>query len=147
MIPDGDAFAWYCIDSLVRALHSVSGNPEHQLSLTLALVATVSAVNLPVLPVVLETILKEIEGQESQSAEGDAGEQKVGRQEAVNALFEEISERVGDEGKEFAMRWWDENKARLQRAIGGVGSVEGDVLTSVERGNGKGKEPEVISRL
>ena len=62
-------------------------------------------------------------------------------------MFEEISERVGDEGKEFAMRWWDENKGRLQRAIGGVGSVEGGVLTLVERGNVKGKEPEVISRL
>lgn len=147
MVPDGDAFAWYCIDSLVRALHSVLGNSEHQLSLTLALVATTSAVNLPVLPMVLETILKEIEGKESQSADEPGEKQKVGRQEAVNALFEEISERAGDEGKEFAMRWWDANKGRFERAIGGDNSVEGDVLTSVERGNEKGKEPEIISRL
>ena len=59
---------------------------------------------------------------------------------------EEISERVGDEGKEFAMRWWDENKERLRRAVGGSNDV-GDVVEPMEVVRGKGKEKEIVSRL
>ncbi|KAI0086488.1 hypothetical protein BDY19DRAFT_960151, partial [Irpex rosettiformis] len=138
MIPDGDTFAWFCVDSLIRALHTVPTDPEHQSSLLLALIASTSAVNLPVLPMVLDAILQEIKNREGA---------KDAKQEAVGALFEEISERVGDEGKEFAMKWWDENKLRLGRAVGGDGSVGDDAIASGKESSGKGKERETVSRL
>lgn len=56
----------------------------------------------------------------------------------MQALFKEISENVGDQEKEFAVRWWYEHRDQM----GGVEEVE-----KRREGKGKGKEREVVSRL
>lgn len=69
----------------------------------------------------------------------------MGRRRAlVEALFEEIATRVGDEEKEFAVGWWYENRVRL------FGQEQADVaVEAVDEGNlkGKGKARELTARL
>ena len=58
----------------------------------------------------------------------------------MQALFKEISENVGDQENEWAMRWWYENRELM-------GRVEVSVDGGQEVGKGKGKEKEVLARL
>lgn len=62
----------------------------------LALIATVPSVSLVLLPQLLETIRSEILQKAVPERKG----------ELVDALFKEILENVGDQEKEYAMRWW-----------------------------------------
>ncbi|THH05099.1 hypothetical protein EW146_g9993, partial [Bondarzewia mesenterica] len=74
------------------------------------------------------------------STESAAGEEC--RQELVDALFKEILERVGDREKEFAMRWWEENRAILELRPGVNGEKD-------RKGKGKdnGAEEAAVARL
>lgn len=134
---DGDAFAWFCIDKFLRAALSAADDQEHQQSVRLAVVASVSAVSLAVLPRLLDTVLDEM------ITPLASADRRQYAEELVDALFEEISERVGDMEKEFAMRWWDEHKGRLRRAVDTVI----DVVEDAQEGKGKGRAVEMVSRL
>ena len=137
----GDAFAWYCVDRLLRAVQSPPGGDtqrnadiavtsEDQLHrLRLALVSTVPSVSLVLLPRLLESV----RGVVTAIARGE------GREELVRALFQEIATRVGDEEKEYATRWWYEHKGEL---LGGVGTTDEKVEVK-----GKGKARELVARL
>ncbi|KAI0345822.1 hypothetical protein BDW22DRAFT_1353428 [Trametopsis cervina] len=153
---DGDVFAWYCIDALLRASRSLDHSAdkeyrERRQSLRLATIATVSSVSLTVLERVLGAILEEIYDDTGVgSSPGDRELERSESEELVNALFEEISERVGDEGKEFAMRWWNQNKRRMKEAITGHNVSAGPDDVDVDSRllvKGKGKERETVSRL
>lgn len=149
----GDAFAWYCVEALLRAIHalpsptapvptSASASPtthtEHRQRLHRALVASVSAVSRTLLPRLLEAVRDVVEAEDDMN---------MGRRRALaEALFEEIAARVGDEEKEFAVRWWYENRVRL------LGQAEADVVGGAEeegegKGKGKGKARELTARL
>ena len=65
------------------------------------------------------------------TADGERRDGAERRRELAEALFLEIAQRVGDEAKETAMRWWFEEGKGL------VGEV----------GKGKGKEREISARL
>lgn len=141
---DGDAFAWFCVDELLRASQSAAVDAEQRQSMCHAIVASVSAVSLKLLPRMLDVVLLEV-------IEPLAKEpiQRKDAEELVGALFEEISDRVGDTEKEFAMRWWDENKGRLRAAVGDdqEHTSDEDNETSRTEGKGKGRAVETLSRL
>ncbi len=148
----GDAFAWFCVEALLQAIRSpqprssLSGSPPsspseasgssavplqsislgHLHRLHSTLIATVPSLSLRLLPKLLDEILGIIK----QTAENSH------RDELVQALFKEISENVGDQEKEFAVRWWYEHRDQMGR----IDQVEARI-------QGKGKEREIISRL
>ena len=118
---DGDTVAWFCIDELLRASRSHAADPDHQQAVHLAIIASASSVSLKVLPRMLDVVLGELIESERE------GQKDVS--ELVIALFEEIAQRVGDAEKECAMRWWDNKKSRLQKAVSstdGTGSRRKD---------------------
>jgi hypothetical protein len=111
---DGDTLASYCIESLLEAVH-LERKEEVRQKLFLAVIATTPASNLPLLGKLLEEIKSIIVGEtKSDNNDGRMQEQKA---ELVNALFAEISERVGDREKEFAIRWWFENREALNVSL------------------------------
>lgn len=138
---DGDTFAWFCFSELLRAAQSPE-NDEHRQSMHLALVASISAVSLAVLPRVLDTILNDVIVPASKESEGA----RRNTEELVNGLFEEISDRVGDAEKECAMRWWNAHKSRLWAAVRGENDQE---VESTSKGKGKERRNETmaVSRL
>ncbi|KAK7048188.1 hypothetical protein R3P38DRAFT_3256846 [Favolaschia claudopus] len=129
---DAYALAWYCIDALLAAIRDAAsqGDTERVHRLRLTLISSVPSLPLVLLPRVLEEVKTAI-----LSSEGDA---RAGR-ELVEAMYEEISERVGDQEKEVVLRWWYENR----RAFGNDLLVGGP---EVKEGSGEG-EVEVLSRL
>ena len=138
-VSEGDAYAWFCIDLLLSAVAAPSTQAEHRKKLVRALVSTVSAVSLRILPRLLgeiETLLGDVSGPLPESGEGEGSDQDEERQEIVKALFEEVLS-VGDEEKEFAIRWWGDWKARSRIKEGGI----------VGNYVGKGKGKEVVARL
>jgi hypothetical protein len=107
--PTDDTYtlAWYCIDALLDTIHELSSldverNPSavgdrlHHLHLTL--ISTVPSLPLKLLPRVLQEIRNIL------MAPGG----KV--KELADAMFVEISQRVGDREKEYVMRWWYDNR-------------------------------------
>ncbi|KAJ7695979.1 hypothetical protein B0H17DRAFT_412670 [Mycena rosella] len=118
---DTYALAWYCIDMLLGTIHELSllrdghGNGQdassindrlHSLQLTL--VSVVPALPLKLLPRVLEEARAILTAHGAQS---DSGETQT--KELVDAMFVEISERVGDREKEYVMRWWYDNRTEF----------------------------------
>lgn len=107
--------AWLCIEELLNAisrhsrLEETSAPPSERLHrLHLALVATVPAVSLPLLPRLLSEVKAIITS--LSPAEGRTGEM---RDELVQALFKVILQDIGDAEKEFVIDWWDENRGTL----------------------------------
>jgi hypothetical protein len=106
--------ALYCIDALLDTIHALSALDRdgeapapaddrlHRLHLTL--ISTVPTLPLKLLPRVLEEIRSTFKAYGS----ADSGSAKM--KDLVDAIFVEISERVGDREKEFVMRWWYENR-------------------------------------
>lgn len=158
-VSEGDAYAWFCIDLLLSAIRSSYASlneqgREHRKKLLLALVATVSAVSLRVLPRLLgelEALLQEVyprtlsspsssmEPTSPEDEESEDDEMAEEKAEIVKVLFEELL-RVGDEEKEYVIWWWGEQKGRLK----------GNRTSETEEvGEGKGKEraTEVVARL
>ncbi|KAJ7043901.1 hypothetical protein C8F04DRAFT_1070849 [Mycena alexandri] len=127
---DAYALAWYCVDALLDAIHALSGpdgavsanNDDRLHRLHLTLISVVPALPLKLLPRVLEeigTILTRGRGAQSGSGGGGGGEAK----ELVDAMFVEISERVGDREKELAMRWWYDNRLAFSYSEAGTGTT------------------------
>jgi len=88
-----------------------------------------------------------VRSSDATSASG-AGEER--RDELVRALFEEIMQRVGDMEKEFAMRWWEDNRAalegeRLRREDGEAGGKVDKEGKS--KGKGRAEGGPIASRL
>ncbi|KAI0917380.1 hypothetical protein AcW2_007517 [Taiwanofungus camphoratus] len=123
----GEAMAWYCIETLLNVIRQTSASSVQEPSsssphlhhLHLALIATVPSLSLSLLPQVL-TELKNIIRDCSSTALVNSGSNpefrsivQQRRADLVRALFKEISENVGNEEKEFAMRWWYDNREDL----------------------------------
>ena len=102
----GDAFAWYCLQTLIDLIRSISSQRPssdylHRLHLTL--IATLPSVSLVLLPRLLEVIHTIV-------LENATPERKG---ELVDTMFKEILENIGDQEKEFAMRWWYDHRDAL----------------------------------
>ncbi|KAJ7459669.1 hypothetical protein FB451DRAFT_1271116 [Mycena latifolia] len=105
------ALARYCIEALLNTIHELSllrdGGQDpsivndrlHRLHLTL--VSVVPTLPLKLLPQVLEEIRAILTTAPSHSGK---------RKELADAIFVEISERVGDREKEYVMHWWYDNR-------------------------------------
>ena len=104
---DRYALAWFCVDSLLRTIHSLShsavSEEERLHRLHLTLISIVPSLPLTLLARVLDHIRTII-------TSSSTGERK---QELIQALFDEILEKVGEREKEFAMRWWHDNREAL----------------------------------
>lgn len=108
----GIALARLCIDALLQAINSspsliASGEDnseetdaqiEELTRLRLALISLVPNVTIQLLPYLLQNVDRIID------TEKDRRRKRI----LIDAVFDEILERVGDEEKEFAMRWWNE---------------------------------------
>ncbi|KAG6844469.1 hypothetical protein H0H87_006693 [Tephrocybe sp. NHM501043] len=118
---------WYCIDVILDVIRGLlsegaqgSGGQDsqqrlHRLQLTL--ISTVSSLPLPLMIRTLEEI-RNIITRPRQSDSGVEMEEHVveeerRRKELVDALFVEILEKVGDQEKEAAMRWWHIHRQSL----------------------------------
>lgn len=109
----GIALARLCIDALLQAINSsprlnasssednseeTDAQIEELTRLRLALISLVPNVTIQLLPYLLQDVDRSI------CAEQDRRRKRI----LIDAVFDEILERVGDEVKEFAMRWWNE---------------------------------------
>ncbi|KAJ6619556.1 hypothetical protein B0H10DRAFT_2163956 [Mycena sp. CBHHK59/15] len=114
LVDDTYTLAWYCVDALLDAIHGLSSQDRgrtpstvdgrlHRLHLTL--ISVVPSLPLKLLPPVLQEIRTILSTHGS--AQSDSGG-KVG--ELADAIFVEISDRVGDREKEYVMRWWYDNQ-------------------------------------
>ena len=142
-VSEGDAYAWFCVDLLLTAIHNHSSRThtkegkEHRRKLLLALISTVSAVPLRLLPRLLgevETLLNQTYCFSAESARAsDNVEDEREREEVTKVLFEELL-NVGDEEKEYVISWWGACKGRLrletERCEGGGGMGKKKGLTS-----------------
>jgi hypothetical protein len=103
------ALAWFCVDSLLGAIHNLSISESarsaeerlHRLHLTL--ISTVPSLPLTLLPRVLDNIRMII----TRHSDGER------KKELIQALFDDIVEKVAEREKEFAMRWWHDNREAL----------------------------------
>lgn len=112
---NGLALARLCIEELLQAINSYSppsmnasssedaseetdAQIEELTRLRLALISLVPNVTIQLLPYLLQDIDRII------CAEQD----RRRKRNLIDAVFDEILERVGDEEKEFAMCWWNE---------------------------------------
>ncbi|KAL1682411.1 hypothetical protein EV122DRAFT_203916 [Schizophyllum commune] len=112
----GDALALYCVQALLDALTgraesndgTIQPDAAHKQRLRLTLASTISSVPTSLLPQVLD----ELKNLATHSCDGPTAttftiEERVALRDAI---FEEISEKVGNAGKEYAVRWWYANR-------------------------------------
>lgn len=116
-IAEGHQLVWYCITLILDMIRDLAlegqnldtGSRQRLHRLHLTLISTVSSLPLPLMIRALEEI-KSIITRCPQSDSGVEREQdevkEERRKELVDALFQEISEKVGEQEKEAAMRWW-----------------------------------------
>jgi len=101
-----DALAWFCIDALLDAMRNKStptttSSPQiHRLRL--ALVSLIPAVNVTLLPRVLDRI--------EQSVNDAKAEEKKEAWDTVNDMMD----KVGDRAKEITMKWWLTTSERMR---------------------------------
>jgi hypothetical protein len=95
------AMGHFCLSSLLSALAGLSAadDAERRHRLRLVLVSTLSALPFVVLPDGLKAV--------SDSIRDSKGEE---RRELVKEVFKEIMENVGDQGKGYCLRWWEEER-------------------------------------
>lgn len=108
----GDTLAWFCIQSLLNVLSTLSphmtsgsnstaqGDVERAHRLRLMLVSSLPTMPLRLLPRGLEEIRKCI------ASEDDKGR----REELIGEVLKEALERVGDREKVIVMKWWQSNR-------------------------------------
>ncbi|KAH0586555.1 hypothetical protein J132_08258 [Termitomyces sp. J132] len=118
-ITESHRLGWYCITLILDVIRELSleerqgNNPDaasrqrlHRLHLTL--ISTISSLPLPLMIRALEEVRSIITKRRQSDSDverlGDGMEE--GRKDLVDALFVEISEKVGEQEKEAAMRWW-----------------------------------------
>lgn len=104
---DQHVLALYCVSELIAYIR---GRPqsklpsEQLLALQLTLISTLPSIPLSILPGILEDTLAIISAVPESSPDKRALHQ---------ALFAEISERVGDREKEYFLRWWNDHYTLL----------------------------------
>jgi len=106
---DGAALVWYCIECLlsgITARHQQpttqdKSSPEDQHErLVLMLVSLIAAIPpLPSFTQLLSRLLEAVEGIVK-------SEQDPQRQRMIKAIYEEILRSVGDQTREFVLKWW-----------------------------------------
>ncbi|KAG6853946.1 hypothetical protein C0991_012270 [Blastosporella zonata] len=116
--------AWYCISlilDMIRGLSSEGAQEERLHRLNLTLISTVSSLPLPFMIRALEEI-RSIITIRQQSDNGvepvEDVEKERRRKELVDSLFAEILEKVGDQEKEAAMRWWYAHRQHIMEDAG-----------------------------
>ncbi len=93
-----NAIGWFPVEELIRAIEKYRDDDARAHRLRLALIASVSAVRgVDMLSKILKEVRRVIKGKSE-----------------VERLGEEVIERVGDREKAFAIRWWAENRKRLE---------------------------------
>lgn len=129
--------AWYCIESILDAIHSESpasdSSSERLHRLHLTLIAAIPSLPLKLLPRVLEEIRNIITmrcnpDSELKSSAGMSWRDK--RKDLVDALLDEILGKVGDREKEYVMRWWYGHRREFLLVDG-----ESEIETSVADGD------------
>ncbi|KAL1715400.1 hypothetical protein EV715DRAFT_207566 [Schizophyllum commune] len=136
-----DALAMYCVQALLDALRgsaqgddgTIQPDAAHKQRLRLTLASTISSVPTSLLPQVLE----ELKNLATHSSDGPTAttftiEERVALRDAI---FEEITEKVGNARKEYAVRWWYANRGVLPP----VGLEKGKDVDGKEKGKEEGK--------
>ncbi|KAL1736633.1 hypothetical protein EV714DRAFT_197507 [Schizophyllum commune] len=136
-----DALAMYCVQALLDALTgraegndgTIQPDAAHKQRLRLTLASTISSVPTSLLPQVLD----ELKNLATHSSDGPTAttftiEERVALRDAI---FEEITEKVGNAGKEYAVRWWYANRGVFPP----VGSGKGKDVDGKEKGKEEGK--------
>lgn len=113
----------YCIDALLASIQSSSEDKERAHRLHLTLVSTLPSLPLRLLQSTLSSIRDILQILPIGSDE---------RKTLVEDLFSEILERIGDQEKEFVMRWWYDERDGL------VGSENIDVAEVDDQSTGVG---------
>jgi len=119
LLDENDTLAWYCIESILDAVHRQSpANDQsnerlHRLHLTL--ISAIPSLPLKLLPRALEEIKSIItrcnHDSERQSSSSSVVMSWTNKQnELVDALFDEILGKVGDREKEYVMQWWHDHR-------------------------------------
>ncbi|KAF9019185.1 hypothetical protein BDZ89DRAFT_1073211 [Hymenopellis radicata] len=97
-----NAIGWFPVEELIRAIEKYRDDHARAHRLRLALISSVSAVRgVDMLSRILKEVRRVIKGKQE-----------------VERLGEEVIERVGDREKAFAIRWWAENRKRLEAEYG-----------------------------
>jgi len=106
----------FCLSSLLSTLAGLSAADDAQRRhrLRLVLSSTLSALPSAVLPEALNAVSSAIRDSNAEE-----------RSELAREVFKEIMENVGDQEKEYCLRWWGEQR----EALAGIFAAE----------NGKGK--------
>ncbi|KAK7690115.1 hypothetical protein QCA50_006763 [Cerrena zonata] len=141
----GDAFAWYCLQTLIDLIRSISSerpSSDYLHRLHLALVATLPSVSLILLPRLLEAI--------HILAVKNAEPEKKG--ELVDTMFKEILENIGDQEKEYAMRWWYDHRNALgdEYNLSPARDFVNNVVvrsSNIQEQTGRPVAPDPVSRL
>ncbi|KAL1711049.1 hypothetical protein EV121DRAFT_191675 [Schizophyllum commune] len=111
-----DALALYCVQALLDALTghaegndgTIRPDAAHKQRLRLTLASTISSVPTSLLPQVLDELKKlATHSSDDLTATTFTIEERVALRDAI---FEEITEKVGNAGKEYAVRWWYANR-------------------------------------
>ncbi|KAI5896698.1 uncharacterized protein SCHCODRAFT_01180445 [Schizophyllum commune H4-8] len=133
-----DALAMYCVQALLDALcegeasevGTMQREAVHKQRLRLTLASTISSLPTSLLPQVLDELRKlAMHSSDDSSVTTFTIEERVALRDAI---FEEITEKVGNAGKEIAVRWWYANRDVFPP----VGLEKGKGA----EGKGKGKE-------
>jgi hypothetical protein len=97
-----------CLSSLVSLLTRLSeaGDAQRRHRLRLVLVSTLSALPAVVLPDGLNAVSDAIRDSKDEE-----------RWELVREVFKEIMENMGDQEKEYCLRWWEEQRDALEGSI------------------------------
>ncbi|KAH7885077.1 hypothetical protein F5I97DRAFT_1928494 [Phlebopus sp. FC_14] len=108
--------AWFCIDSLLTACKTLDVDRQHRLHL--ALISCIPSLPLALLPRALSAVIEIIDA---------TPEPEPRRSELVDALFHEILENVGDAEKEYAVHWWNDQRAKWSlKQVAAPGKRSGD---------------------
>lgn len=102
----GKILAQFCVDALLARISAAPSRDERH-RLHLALVSLLSSLPVSLLPGTLQHAKRVI------SAEDDAEM----RGALVDALYQELLEKVGDRGKAVAVREWHEARVVLARGV------------------------------
>ncbi|KAF9219266.1 hypothetical protein BS17DRAFT_789773 [Gyrodon lividus] len=99
------ALTWLCIDSILAACMSFSAPQDvaRRHRLHLALISSLPSLPLVLLPRALSAVKGIVD---------DTPSTETNDKELVGAVFQEIMENIGDAEKEYAVRWWNEQRAK-----------------------------------
>jgi hypothetical protein len=126
-LQDNGTLAWFCIESLLVEIKRLQElNPDRKEQYTRLVLTTVSLIpSLSSSPVLLPRLLEEVEHLVMR-------EHGVGRNVLLEAIYEEILRRVGDEQRQQVLKWWFDAFEHVAASKSGSVTNEGDVSTRSE---------------